>query len=330
VTTPKRQHFIPCLYLKHFVGPAPKGQVWTYDAQAGAVRSAIPEETAVETHFYSVENPDGTMDTRIEEALASAESHASLVYEALLRKEIPKASQARADFSMFLALMYARTPAMRRMYAEGYSQLLQCRLYANGNDSRAFNTLIQHYEIEEGLVLDTEQKEQLRKAMLDPSGYRIEVPKERTLAVLGVATALEPILFQMTWSLVEPAHGFFITSDNPLVREVDYPETDHPIYGDYGFRNKTAKVIFPLSPQLLLFMSWNERAREFHVFEREEVDRVNRGLAAHSDRYLYAHIHHKRLQQLAAEFKNSKPKMGVHGFGPNKFAETKVQRRRHD
>ena len=94
---------------------------------------------------------------------------------------------------------------------------------------------IRHYEIEEGLVLDTEQKEKLHKTMLDPSGYLIEVPKERTLVVLKVAESIEPILFQMTWSLVKPAHGFFITSDNPLVREVDYPETDHPIYGDLTF-----------------------------------------------------------------------------------------------
>ena len=182
----------------------------------------------------------------------------------------------------------------------------------------------------EGLVLDTAQKEKLRKTMLDPSGYIIEIPKEQTFASLKIEESIEPILFKMTWSLVRPAHGFFITSDNPLVREVDYPETDHPIYGDYGFLNKTAKVIFPLSPKLLLFMSWNEKAREFHVFERDEVEKINRGLAAHSDRYLYAHIHHKQLQQLAAEFKNSKPRMAVHGFGPNKFAETKVQRRRRN
>jgi hypothetical protein len=88
------------------------------------MHSAIPEETAIETHFYSAQNTDGTMDTQIEEYLQSVESNAAPVYEALLRGEIPKDSQARVDFSIFLALMYVRTPAMRRMYAEGYSQLL--------------------------------------------------------------------------------------------------------------------------------------------------------------------------------------------------------------
>jgi len=41
------------------------------------------------------------------------------VYEALLRGEFAKdGSMERADFAVFLALMYARTTAMRRMSAE--------------------------------------------------------------------------------------------------------------------------------------------------------------------------------------------------------------------
>jgi hypothetical protein len=102
---PKRHHFIPILHLKHFIGTDPKGQVWTYDAEAGHVRSAAPENTAVEGHYYSAERPDGTMDTRLEEHLAKMESLAAPVYEALLRREIPKVSQGRADFATFLALM---------------------------------------------------------------------------------------------------------------------------------------------------------------------------------------------------------------------------------
>ena len=48
---PKGHHFIPRLHLHHFVGNDPKGQAWTYDPQTGRVWSAIPKETAVQTHF---------------------------------------------------------------------------------------------------------------------------------------------------------------------------------------------------------------------------------------------------------------------------------------
>lgn len=327
MTIPKRQHLIPRLHLQHFAGPDPKGHVWTYDAQTGHMRSAIPEETAVETHFYSVEAEDGTMDTRIETILSEIEAKAAPVYKALLQGDIPGETQERMDFSTFLALMYLRTPAMRRMNAELMSRYMQILCYAYGTNEKAFDALNQRVERAGGRVLTTEEKERLRRDFTDGfSDYVIEIPRERTLGVLGASDKLTPILFQMKWSIVMPRHGFFITTDHPLVREVD-PQTRHPAYGDHGFLNKTAEVIFPLSPQRLLLMSWDKGARDIGAFERDHVEHFNRALAAHSDRYLYAHIRHKRLQQLAAEFKDSRPTMTTQGFGPTKFAEMKLSRR---
>jgi hypothetical protein len=139
---PKRQHFIPILHLKHFVGADPKGQVWTYDAESGEVRSATPENTAVQTHFYSVEGEGGVMDTRVEDRLAVVESNAAPVYEALLRAEMPsKDSQARANFATFLALMHVRTPTMRRIYAEMMGRGIQIMSHAYGSHPKAFESL---------------------------------------------------------------------------------------------------------------------------------------------------------------------------------------------
>lgn len=88
--TPKRQHFVPIVHLKHFIGSSPKSQVWTYDA-GGDVLSATPENTAVETHFYSVERDDGTMDTQLEEFLSLVENNAAPVYDgAAARRDAKK------------------------------------------------------------------------------------------------------------------------------------------------------------------------------------------------------------------------------------------------
>jgi hypothetical protein len=77
--------------------------VWTYDAPSGRAWSAIPEETAVQTHFYSAERDGGSMDTRIEEFLSTVEGAAAPVYECLLKGAIPKDSQERMSFAQFLA-----------------------------------------------------------------------------------------------------------------------------------------------------------------------------------------------------------------------------------
>jgi Protein of unknown function (DUF4238) len=139
------------------------------------------------------------------------------------------------------------------------------------------------------------------------------------------AKELAPLFLNMKWSILRANQGFFITSDNPVVKEVD-PRTRCSFRGDGGFLNETAEVTFPLSREFLLLMSWTTAARKKEL-DRREVDGANQARAAHSDRYLYAHIRRKELQALAVRFKDSRPNWTTEGFGPDKFATVKVVRR---
>jgi len=321
---PKGQHFIPRMHLEYFAGSEPVGQVWTYDAATGKSWSCVPKETAVQSHFYSVPTDDGSMDTRIEQALSQFEGRAAPVYGDLVAFKIPQ-GQARAHFAEFLALMFARTPAMRRMQAEVIGQGLQIQQYAYATHAGRFAKLMERYEADSGKALTPEEKENARQAMLDPSGYRLEIPQTMTLHSLGIADKLAPIFFEMHWALIEPEHGFFVTSDNPVVRLVD-PSTRHPMYGDHGFLNKTSEVTFPLTPKLMLLMSWSEAPVRRAMVPKRYVRGMNEARAAHSERYLYAHLHHRDLERLAAKFKSRKPKMVTSGFGPRNFMEVTVGR----
>ncbi|WP_456666436.1 DUF4238 domain-containing protein [Bradyrhizobium sp. USDA 3240] len=63
----------------------------------------------------------------------------------------------------------------------------------------------------------------------------------------------------MKWSLAEAQAGLtFITSDNPVAREVD-PKTRHPALGDHGFLNKTAEITCPISPSRCLILTWTNK-----------------------------------------------------------------------
>src|SRR5262249_10191484 len=110
--TAKRQHTIPILHLKHFVGVKPKGQVWTIDKDTGETRSATPENTAVVSHFYSIEKEDGTFDTAFEGGLARIEGAAAPVYEKLIGGQTIT-DDDKSNFAAFLAVMHLRTTAMR-------------------------------------------------------------------------------------------------------------------------------------------------------------------------------------------------------------------------
>jgi Protein of unknown function (DUF4238) len=320
----KSHHYSPVLHLRNFVGNAPAGHVWTYDKQSGNSRSSIPEETGFETHFYSVERDDGTKDTTIEKFLADVESKAAPVYRDLLEGKLPE-GQPKADFANFLAAMFARTPSLRRMFGEMKSRALQIHNYAYGIDDRAFESFVKRSG-EGRAPLDEEGLEALRNALLDPSQFEIEVSRESTLRCLGVMDRLTPLFFKMGWTLVYSAHGYFITSDNALAKAVD-PKSVSPFYGDGGFVNRTVEVTFPLSPKTMLLMTWAEKPRPQLEAPGEAVDGWNRARASNAERFLYAHIDDKRIAQLAAEQAHSRPGMTTQGFGPKKFAKTRIRRK---
>jgi hypothetical protein len=324
--TPKAQHSIPRLHLKHFAGQQPKGQVWTYDKATGKARSAVPEETAVFTHFYSVELDDGTYDTRIEEFLSTIETKAGPIYEELIADKFPDSDQKRADFALFVALLYLRTPAMRRDAANMIGRWIQITNYAYGVHDGAFDGLTRRIEKERGEPISPVVQEKFRQMLIDPSNYTLRIPKEQTFTSFRTADKLAPILFRMNWSIVRPRHGYFISSDNPVTRFVD-PKTSHPIYGDHGFLNKTAEVTLPLTPQAILLMTWRGDVPPNAVIELAHVRHMNRQRAIFADQFLYAHLSDKRLQRLATDFKDSRPITTTDGFGPDKFGDIEVPRR---
>ena len=324
---PKSHHTVPRLHLQHFAGEEPAGQVWTYDAETGRSWSTIPEETATQTHFYSAERADGSMDPTVEVFLSEVEGRAAPVYEGLLRGTIPGESPPRMDFAQFLALMYTRTTAMRRIAAEVRGRGAQIHQFAYASDPKAFEALTRRAEAEKGAPIDPAVKELIRREMLHPSGnYTIEVSKESTFMAMGAADRLTPLFYNMTWALADASEGYFITSDNALVRVVD-PKTCHPIYGDHGFLNKTAEVSFPLSPGLLLVMCWERDVPARAALRRDYVNMANGARAAHSERFVYAHRRDEKIAQLVATHKDSRPAMTLEGFGPENFAPIQIARR---
>ena len=91
--------------------------------------------------------------------------------------------------------------------------------------------------------------------------------------------------------------------------------------------NQTVEVPFPLSPKLMLLMTWSQNPRPFVEAPPEAVHGWNMMRAANAERFLYAHIKDKRISAFSAEQKDSRPQIRVDGFGPKKFARTVVVRR---
>lgn len=322
------QHVIPRMHLQHFASKVPPRHVWSYRKSDGEVFHAIPEETGKQSHFYSIENDDGTYDTRIEDHLSEVEDAATPVYNKLLADGPANLSvQQKADFAHFAALLHVRTVAARNDAARAIGQMSQIMTYAHAAHDGAFESMIRGLEADKGEKIPGDVKAKVRQWMLNPAQhYTVEVPKERTFIALGAADKLTEIFLQMHWTVARPKHGFFITSDNPVTRQVDLKSV-HPAYGDLGFINKTAQVTLPLSPGALLLMRWGEDLWHELSVDRARVESINRTRAFFADEYLYAHIDHKSIRRLATDHRDSRPKLETVGFGPKQFGTVSVPRR---
>jgi Protein of unknown function (DUF4238) len=319
-----RQHTTPRFHLAQFAGNDPKGCVWVYDADSQTSRPSVPESVGVERNFYSVKRTDGTWDTTIDDWITGVESKAEPIYRRLLSGELPEDdTQEKYDFALYLAVMLARTTAHRQKAAQAYAHFAQIRHYAVGIDDQAFASHVAAYERKTSEVMPTEVRERVRAIMLDPSDFIVQVPKEVSIPGLLVIDDLAPLFLKMRWSMFVPANGFFITSDNPILHR-NNPARRHLI--QHGFRDKTAEITFPLSPQRTLLLTWARWPPPAFALQRRAVDELNKAVAINSERFLYAHIEHRHIAKLSRTFGATKPRMRFGGFGPKNFSEVRLKR----
>lgn len=291
--------------------------------ETGGIWHAAADNTAVETHLYSVTLDDGTRATEIEEFLAKVEGKAAGPFEKVLRGENVE-GQERADLASFFAMMFVRTNSFRRTYAEAFAGYMNIKLYATAQHDGAFRTAMEEYEAEHGPLSDKE-KEDLRDGMLHPKKFKLAVDREFTLSALTVHDGLAPILFDMDWSTLIPPEGrYFISSDNPFTREVPSQHL-HPLEGP-GFLHKHVEVLFPLSSNRCLLAHWNKDRQQLLNIPPELVKLANRTRAVNAERFLFGPVRDSGIAALGRKYRDVKAGMKIGGFGPEEFSAVEVKK----
>ncbi len=292
-TRTKRQHLVPRFYLDRFCDD--KGRVWTYEAHQDP-RANKPENTAIETNFYSPTDKDGEHFDDIEMMLADIEGEAAPLWEELMSGKV-MCGKARWTLAIFLAIQFLRSP----MSVHAGAQLKGHLAYFIAS-----------------MQLDSEMKKNStefagNKAILeflrDRSNYKIEVDRASGLGMLIGTENLANFLHEMKWTVGRSRKQHLITSDSPVTRISD-PHTHDRIYGDGGFANKTVRVQFPLAPDMMLELSWGEGERERIVDIPKNLARqMNSVRATQAKRFLYANQRDLGIQKLCdKQFGRSKHK----------------------
>src|SRR5581483_8683671 len=112
------QHFVPQFYLRHFADPARPKEIWVYEKGVPGPERRPIKDVAFREHFYSIPNPDGSIDTDFDGALGEVENLFAPILRRIvsrvMRQESPDQDDDLVWLRVFVAAMHARVPRFRR------------------------------------------------------------------------------------------------------------------------------------------------------------------------------------------------------------------------
>jgi len=300
---PKQQHFVPRFYLEYFADQ--NGKVWTYDASTNRVWATSPENTARQSNIYSPKDEHGGYLDDIEDWLNSIETKAAALYPRVLNGE-SLTGQDRADFSSFIASLFARSPSNLRSAAEMQGYMMQMPLRMYYSDRSRFDDMMDEIDARHERNTSKEERDELFEAGQDPKKFVLNIAQRAGLLGLVMSDSIAPILFDMTWHVFEISKQHLITCDSPVAQLTD-PKEYHPLYGDGGFMAKSSVVTLPLSPDRILQLTWQEQYPEGRLcIGNKRLGRLfNRQRAYVSEQYLFASCRDEGIARLGQKHKDS-------------------------
>lgn len=271
MNNPKNHHYVPRMYLEHFSGNQPKGQVWVYNLEKDSPFSSSPEETGKIGYYYAKKNSDGSRDFSIERYLSQIEGASKKIYDKLLSGQALGISE-RVIFSRFVAAGYLRSPYIRRRYAQTIAN--------------AVDILAQTISQDSGEVLDVQKK-----------NGAIIISKEQTFSLFKYIRHLSDTIFKTFWTVLIPKNGYFITSDSPVCAI-----NANGIHDFHGSLEGYA-ISFPLTPKHLLLMVPLDIRENLEIrvdkIGRQQVEFFNKLRVEYCDMCLFSHILDKRVHKMA-------------------------------
>lgn len=248
-----RHHTVPEVYLKGFLDPdkvaVRQNVLWLYEENRKIRPRGVDAVGAEEGFNLDPENP-GKEDLA-EKAYWKLEDTARPVLEKLRSGDARLSEEEKGVFSYFMAFQKFRTTLYREtVNAAGLDKFRHtCRRFL---DEKRVHEIVGTTEAERsGRVKFS--LEDAEKFVSDMANGTIKLEQSsKGWALTGALESgqkLTPLLARVHWTLLEaPVAEPWITTDNPVALFEPFPVRPVPeIYGP------SLQVLFPLSPQFLLF-----------------------------------------------------------------------------
>lgn len=280
---PKKHHFLPQFYLENFkivptAGKYPHIVVTTKEANPRSFRAAIHDIGCISD--YNTIDMRGKPPERssIELALSKTEaSQQELISTIIKSRTIP--IERKGEVASLLALMHLRVPKFKRNIETSLMKAVES----------LGEMMLRHGKL-------PPLPDELAK--LSPKGFSdivtIEIDNWIILSYMygsALGSHLADVIERMTISLIESPKGKeFITGDTPVV--IYFPEYQGRKPYGVGFADKEIEITFPITPDLLLFASWQPSNRGTQI-GLDLLNEFNRRTVIMADKYLYSRTEDK-------------------------------------
>lgn len=263
---PKRQHWVPRFYLRHFTVATENtrpGQVWIFHRKEGDPKLTSIDNIAVENYLYTPKLKNGARDPRLEGKLANLECALAQLWPRLASDFVDLgAAGVRKGIALFLSVQFLRHPDRRKSMQKIRERLID--FIEQTHQDKDGNPNISHFQIGSHVYpMDTSDWASYRDANL-------ELDDQLWLnAIEHDAIRYAKMLMAKRWSIVFIDDPLFVTSDFPLF--VPEPEMER-----YQIGGKNAIIMFPISPTRILCMDdLDEPPNQYYHLHNRQSDLYN-------------------------------------------------------
>lgn len=215
---PRAHHFVPEFLLAGFTPSGTKDDYLHVIDQKQAKRwRAKPKEVAHERDFYRVEAP-GVKDDTVEEGLAKIEALSATVIKTIAEKKVLPEGEDLLTLMTFVALMAARTPRVRKVFADPMIQMIERMGEMMTSTRERWEQTVENAK-RDGVELKGDLSYEKMKDFIDNKRYTIEPSQGyHILTLLETTKTIYPLLPKRNWTLLvaRDGAGEFICSDDPI------------------------------------------------------------------------------------------------------------------
>lgn len=246
-TKKKNQHWVPQFYLNAFAIPESKQsknlQIYALPKWGGPDPKQFVSSirnVASKSFLYSPLDDKGNRDYSQEDDNSELESLLSRVWAELQEKCIALVEGHRKGIALFIAHLYLRN-IRQQSITKGISE----RLYA---------MVAQAFEDKSIDCLDFKMPGHASSFKFTRSEFEATSPRTeddyKRMFVDRIASdtiVIAKDILDRRWNVLVSPDGNFVTSDNPVI-------LNGPKHRPFGFASKDSTVLFPLTPDKLLFI----------------------------------------------------------------------------